>query len=262
MPSNLLVVDVGNTNIVLGIYRGDVLVNSWRLATARERTSDEYGILAKQLVAESKITAFEGAIVSSVVPPLNTAMQWMIEKYFGVAPLFVEPGVKTGIAIHVDNPQEVGADRIVNCVAAHERWGGPLCIVDFGTATTFDLVTADARYVGGVIAPGLNISAEALFARAARLPRVDIRRPPHVIGTNTVVNMQSGLYFGYLGLVDGILTRIKREVPDLKSVIATGGLAALLAGDSEHIEHVDDNLTLSGLKIIYDRNRTARRSRR
>ena len=255
MPSNLLVVDVGNTNIVLGIYRGDVLVNSWRLATARERTSDEYGILAKQLVAESKTTAFEGAIVSSVVPPLNTAMQSMIEKYFAVEPLFVEPGVKTGIAIHVDNPQEVGADRIVNAVAAFAAHGGPVVIVDFGTATTFDVVTADAKYVGGVIAPGVNISAEALFARASRLPRVEIRRPPTVVGTNTVVNMQSGLYFGYLGLVDGILTRIKQEVPGVKRVIATGGLATLFEEDSEHIDETDSELTLKGLKIIWDRNR-------
>src|SRR5256714_4593455 len=185
----------------------------------------------------------------------------MIGKFFGIGPVFVQPGVKAGIAIHVDNPQEVGADGIVNCVAAPGRWGGPGCIVDLGTATTFDIVTADAKYVGGAIAPGLNISAEALFARAARLPRVDIRRPPTVIGTNTVVNMQSGLYFGYLGLVDGMLARIKREVPDLKTVVATGGLAALLAADSEHIEHVDDNLTLTGLKIIYDRNRGPRRGR-
>jgi type III pantothenate kinase len=256
---NLLVVDVGNTNIVLGIYRGGELASSWRLATARDRTADEYGIVARQLIGAD--CELEGAIVSSVVPPLHGTISTMIEKFFGIEPMFVEPGVKTGIAIHVDNPQEVGADRIVNCVAAHARWGGPACIVDFGTATTFDLVTADGSYVGGAIAPGLNISAEALFARAARLPRVEIRRPPSVIGTNTVVNMQSGLYFGYLGLVDGMLARIKQEVPDLKTVIATGGLAALLAADSEHIEHVDDNLTLAGLKIIYDRNRVARRSR-
>jgi type III pantothenate kinase len=262
VPSgNLLVVDVGNTNVVLGIYYGDDLVGSWRLATARERTADEYGILTRQLIGDAAAAAIDGAIVSSVVPPLNSAFAWMIQHYFGVEPLFVEPGVKTGIAIHVDNPQEVGADRIVNCVAAFEQYGGPAIIVDFGTATTFDVVTADAEYVGGVIAPGLAISAEALFSRASRLPRVDIRRPPTVIGSNTVVNMQSGLYFGYLGLVDGILARMKREVSGVKKVLATGGLASLLAQDSEFIEEVDNDLTLKGLKIIYDRNRVARRSR-
>jgi type III pantothenate kinase len=260
--SNLLVVDVGNSNVVLGIYRGDQLVNSWRLATARDRTFDEYGILARQLIGDELYDGLEGAIVASVVPPLNTAMAAMIRKYFDVDVLFVEPGVKTGIAIQVDNPQEVGADRIVNCVAAHELYGGPAVIVDFGTATTFDIVTEDARYIGGVIAPGLIISAEALFARAARLPRVDIKRPPTVVGSNTVVNMQSGLYFGYLGLVDGILARIRKEVPGLKHIVATGGIAPLLAGDSEYIEEVDENLTLKGLKIVYDRNRTALRGRR
>jgi type III pantothenate kinase len=262
VSSNLLVVDLGNTNLVLGVYRGAELINSWRLATARERTADEYGILARQLVGDAIHNDLEGAIVASVVPPLNSAMTFMIRKYFGIEPLFVEPGVKTGIAIHVDNPAEVGADRIVNCAAAHEKYGGPTVIVDFGTATTFDVVTANAEFVGGVIAPGLNISAEALFARAARLPRVDIRRPDHVIGTNTVVNMQSGIYFGYLGLVDGILERIKTEVPDLKHVVATGGLATLFAEDSEHIDEVDTELTLRGLKIIFDRNRAPRRARR
>lgn len=266
MPSNLLVVDLGNTNIVIGVYRDEELMNSWRLATARERTADEYGILARQLVGDALHQNLEGAIVASVVPPLNGAMTFMIRKYFGVDPLFVEPGVKTGIAILVDNPLEVGADRIVNCAAAHERYGGPTVIVDFGTATTFDVVTENAEFVGGVIAPGLNVSAEALFARAARLPRVDVKRPDRVIGTNTVVNMQSGIYFGYLGLVDGILTRIKREVPALKRVVATGGLATLFAEESEHIDDVDPELTLKGLKIIYDRNRapraTARRTRK
>jgi type III pantothenate kinase len=262
MSSNLLVVDLGNTNIVLGVYHGEELVNSWRLATARERTADEYGILARQLIGDAMHASLEGAIVASVVPPLNSAISFMIRKYFGIDPLFVEPGVKTGIAIHVDNPQEVGADRIVNCAAAHDRYGGPTVIVDFGTATTFDVVTANAEFVGGVIAPGLNISAEALFARAARLPRVDIRRPDRVIGTNTVVNMQSGIYFGYLGLVDGILARVKTEVPNLKRVVATGGLASLFAEESEHIDDVDPELTLKGLKIIYDRNRTPRRTRK
>jgi type III pantothenate kinase len=262
MSSNLLVIDLGNTNLVLGVYRGDQLVSSWRLATARERTADEYGILARQLIGDALHADLEGAIVASVVPPLNGAMTFMVQKYFDIDPLFVEPGVKTGIAIHVDNPLEVGADRIVNCAAAHEAYGGPTVIVDFGTATTFDVVTANAEFIGGVIAPGLNISAEALFARAARLPRVDVKRPDHVIGTNTVVNMQSGIYFGYLGLVDGILARIKREVKGLKRVVATGGLASLFAEESEHIDEVDSELTLKGLKIIYDRNRGTKRARR
>jgi type III pantothenate kinase len=252
MSSNLLVVDVGNTNVVLGFYRGDELIHSWRLATARDRTADEYGILCRQLVGEVII---EDAIVGSVVPPLNGAIAEMIRHYFKVEPLFVEPGVKTGIAIHVDNPQEVGADRIVNCVAAFEAFGGPTVIVDFGTDTTFDVVTANAEYIGGVIAPGLTISAEALFARAARLPRIDIRRPATVVGSNTVVNMQSGIYFGYLGLVDGLLARIKREIPGIKRVIATGGLATLFENDSEFIDEIDPELTLKGLKLIHERNR-------
>ena len=260
--SSLLVVDVGNTNIVLGIYRDEELVNSWRLATARDRTGDEYGILARQLVNGSLHGPVDGAIVGSVVPPLNSSMAWMIREYFGVDPLFVEPGVKTGIAIHVDNPQEVGADRIVNCVAAHELFGGPTIIVDFGTATTFDVVTSDAEYIGGAIAPGLNISAEALFARAARLTRVDIKRPASVIGTNTIVNMQSGIYFGYLGLVDGILARMKKELPGLKRIVATGGLAELFEKDSEYIDEIIPDLTLKGLKIIYDRNRGLRKGKR
>lgn len=262
MSSNLLVVDAGNTNIVLGIYRDDVLVDSWRLATARERTADEYGMMARLLIGDSVGGALDGAIVASVVPPLNSALAGMIEKYFGVEPLFVEPGVKTGIAIRVDNPQEVGADRIANCVAAFEAFGGPSVVVDFGTATTFDVVTADATYVGGVIAPGLNISAEALFARAARLPRVDIRRPSHVVGTNTVVNMQSGIYFGYLGLVDGILDHIKKEISGITRIVATGGLASLFEEESRHIDLVDLELTLKGLKLIYDRNRVTRRGRK
>lgn len=262
MSSNLLVVDLGNTNLVLGVYRGDELVSSWRLATARDRTADEYGILARQLVGDSLHASLEGAIVASVVPPLNTAMAFMIRKYFGIDPLFVEPGIRTGVAIHVDNPLEVGADRIVNCAAAHHAHGGPTVVVDFGTATTFDVVTADAEFVGGVIAPGLNISAEALFARAARLPRVDVRRPDRVVGTNTVVNMQSGIYFGYLGLVDGILARIRAEVEGVKRVVATGGLASLFADESEHIDEVDAELTMKGLKLIFDRNRAPRRVRK
>ncbi|MGZ8867994.1 MAG: type III pantothenate kinase [Thermoanaerobaculia bacterium] len=262
MSSTLLVLDVGNTNVVLGIYRDDKLVSSWRLATARDRTADEYGILARQLLNGAVHQPLDGAIIGSVVPPLNGPMAHMVREYFGVEPMFVEPGIKTGLAIHVDNPQEVGADRIINSVAAFEEYGGPTIIVDFGTATTFDVVTANAEYVGGVIAPGLTISAEALFARAARLPRVDIKRPPSVIGTNTVVNMQSGIYFGYLSLVDGLLTRMKQEIGTVKKVIATGGLASLFGEDSEHIDLVDPELTLKGLKIIYDRNKSARRGKK
>jgi type III pantothenate kinase len=258
---NLLVVDVGNTNIVLGIYRGDELVNSWRLATARDRTADEYGILARQLTSSVVTEPMEGAIVSSVVPPLDSAMSDMIQKYFGLEPIFVEPGIRTGVALKIENPLEVGADRIVNAAAAHQIYGGPIIIVDFGTATTFDLISANAEYMGGAIAPGLAISLEALFARASKLPRVDIKRPSQLIGTNTVSNMQSGIYYGYLGLVDGILARMCAAVPDVRKVIATGGFAPLLAEDSQYIDEVDSELTLKGLKIIYERNRGGRKSR-
>jgi type III pantothenate kinase len=262
MPeTNLLVIDVGNTNIVAGIYRGSALVDSWRFSTARDRTADEYGIVSRALVG--KIAGnLEGAIVASVVPPVNHTIAEMVRKYFGHDPLFVEPGVKTGLSIHTENPLEVGADRIVNAVAAYELHGGPTVVVDFGTATTFDLVSKDATYEGGIIAPGLTISAEALFSRAARLPRVDVRRPQNLIGTNTVASMQSGIYYGYLGLVDGILARIKEEVPGLKRIVATGGLAAMLAEDSQHIDEVDQEITLRGLKIVWERNRKPGRRRR
>lgn len=261
-PSRVLVVDVGNTNIVLGVYDGERLVDSWRLATARDRTADEYGILATQVLGPDYSSSLDDAIVASVVPPLNGTVEAMIQKYFGIDALFVEPGVKTGLSIHTENPLEVGADRIVNAVAAHALFGGPSVVVDFGTATTFDLVTANSEYRGGVIAPGLTISSEALFARAARLPRVDIRRPSQLIGTNTVASMQSGIYYGYLGLVDGILARMSAEIPDLKKIVATGGLAALLVEDSEYIDLIDLELTLKGLKIIRDRNVDKKRSRR
>jgi type III pantothenate kinase len=262
MERKLLVVDVGNTNIVLGIYDGDDLLHSWRLSTARDRTSDEYGIIARQVTAQHLDGGLHGAVVASVVPPLNGVMRDMILRYFGTDSLFVEPGVKTGLSIQTENPLEVGADRIVNAVAAFDLYGGPSVVVDFGTATTFDLVTANAEYRGGIIAPGLTISAEALFARAARLPRVDIKQPEHLIGTNTVASMQSGLFYGYLGLVDGILARIRAEIPDLRKVVATGGLAALLIEESQQIDEIDPELTLKGLKLIYDRNNGPRKSRR
>lgn len=259
--SSVLVVDVGNTNVVLGIWTGSRLTSAWRLATARERTADEYGILARQLVDGAVVQSPGGAIVASVVPPLNTAIRQMLKKYFGIEALFVEPGIRTGVALRVENPLEVGADRIANAVAAYQLHGGPTIVVDFGTATTFDLITEAGEYSGGVIAPGLTISAEALFARAARLPRVDIRRPATVIGSNTVSNMQSGIYFGYIGLVDGIVARMKKEVPGIRRVVATGGLAAVLAEESESIDEFDDELTLKGLKMIWDLNSGRKRPR-
>ncbi len=233
----LLALDVGNTNTVLGLYRltTDELVTHWRISTLRAQTADEYGVLFLNLFAMRKIEATEisSIIISSVVPPLETTLRQVCERYFKVKPMFVEPGIKTGMPILVDNPAELGADRLVNGVAAFARYGGPCIVVDFGTATTFDVVSAKGEYIGGVIAPGLAISAEALFSRAARLSRVDVKKPAKVVGTNTVAHMQSGLYYGYIGLVDGILERIIKETQGQDAVapkvIATGGLARLIA---------------------------------
>ena len=251
MPSHLLVVDVGNTNIVLGIYRDDVLVNSWRMATARERTADEYGSMAKLLIGDALDDSIEGAIVSSVVPPLNSAMSWMIGKYFGIQPLFVEPGVKTGIGIHVDNPQEVGADRIVNCVAAHAAYGGPLIIVDFGTATTFDCITADGKFIGGVIMPGLRTASDELVRKTAKLPATELTPPTRAIGRRTEDCIRAGVLWGTADAVDGLVRRIKAEWPSKTEpiVVATGGLAGLVAPLCKEIESVHPDLTLIGLRI-------------
>jgi type III pantothenate kinase len=254
----LLVIDVGNSNIVLGVYEDDRLLNSWHLATSRDRTADEYGILATQLLGEELRRGVGGAIVSSVVPPLHFTIRSMVKSCFGIDPVFVEAGIKTGLSIKTENPLEVGADRIVNAVAAHHYYGGTMIVVDFGTATTFDLVTAKGEYRGGVIAPGLTISAEALFARAARLPRVEIRKPAHLVGTNTVASMQSGLYWGYIGLVEGIIQRIRAEEPEVERVVATGTLAPLIHEETKSIDVVDLELTLKGLKLIYERNAKGR----
>lgn len=260
----LLVLDVGNTNTVLGVYatndQGDAtsgeLLAHWRVSSARTQTVDEYGVLFRNLFSMSGIdfAAIRGIVVSSVVPPMDSTLRQVCERYFHIKPLFIEPGVKTGMPVHYDNPAEVGADRIVNSVAAFEKFGGPCIVVDFGTATTFDAVSAKGEYMGGVIAPGIGISAEALFTRTARLPRVDIRKTNRVIGSNTVNSVQSGLYYGYIGLVDGILERLQAEMGGVAKVVATGGLAQLIASGSKFINAVDDQLTLEGMRLIWDRN--------
>ena len=262
----LLVVDVGNTNTVLGVYESNgetaaqvrygKLIAHWRVSTNKSQTVDEYGVLFRNLFAMNgiEVSGVQGIVISSVVPPLDSTLREVCERYFQFKPLFIEPGVKTGMPVHYDNPAEVGADRIVNSVAAFEKFGGPCIVVDFGTATTFDVVSPKGAYMGGVITPGIGISADALFERTARLPRVDIRKPPSVVATNTINSLQAGLYYGYLGLIDGILERLIAELGGDVKVVATGGLAPLMGSGSKYIREVDDLLTLEGLRIIYERN--------
>ncbi|MCM2270863.1 MAG: type III pantothenate kinase [Thermoanaerobaculia bacterium] len=253
----LLAVDAGNTNTVFGLWRGEELVDSYRLKTDTERTSDEYGALLLALLGRRGIAAssISGVVVSSVVPPLQPTLLRLASDYFGRKPLFVEPGVRTGMPIRYDNPAEVGADRIVNALAARELYGAPVVVVDFGTATTFDVVSAKGEYVGGIIAPGILIAAEALFAHASRLYRVDVQPPERLVGSNTATAMQAGIYFGYVGLVDGILERLLAETPGLEQVVATGGQAELVARGSKFIRRVEPLLTLIGLRRIHELNR-------
>jgi type III pantothenate kinase len=253
----LLAIDVGNTNIVIGVYRGETLVHSWRLTTIRERTSDELGILLTNLCDRHEIrqSDISGIIIASVVPPLTGTLVSMVTEYFGRVPLLFEPSVNGGIPILIDNPAEVGADRVINAIASFATYGKglPIIVIDFGTATTFDAVSAKGEYLGGVICPGPQLSADALVQRTAKLPRIDVRKPPRVIGTNTVGAMQSGTFWGYVDMVEGLVRRMKAELGGAAVVVATGGLASIVAPESPIIEHVDSELTLRGLRLVWER---------
>lgn len=253
----LLVIDVGNTNMVLGVYKDTELLDHWRISTDRQRTTDEYGVLIRELFYLNDLRAddINAIIISSVVPPVVPTLERMCQRYFGLSPLLIGPGVKTGMDIRYDNPREVGADRIVNAVAAYEKYGGPVIIVDFGTATTFCAVDAKGVYLGGSICPGIGISTEALVQRTAKLPRIELKRTDSVICRNTIESMQAGVFYGFVGQVEGIVSRMRRELDLSARVVATGGLAVVIAPATKTIDVVEPMLTLEGLRIIYERNR-------
>ena len=253
----ILALDIGNTTIVVGVFHGARLEACWRLSTAQPRTADELGIFLHQLFGHRQMDPrrVDAAVLASVVPPLTPMVECMLEKYFDIRPLVVGPGIRTGIDIRYDHPREVGADRIVNAVAAFEHYGGPCIVVDFGTATTFDAIAADGAYLGGAIAPGIGIATEALFQKAAKLPRVELAPPLKAIGKNTVASMQAGIVIGFAGQVDELVRRISAELGGRPIVIATGGLASLIAGETTTIDHVDELLTLKGLLILHQRNK-------
>ena len=258
----IFVFDVGNTNTVLGVYEGETLKYHWRIETNRNRTEDELGMIIKSLFDHTGLSfsQIDGVIISSVVPPIMFALERMCVKYFQITPLVVGPGIKTGLNIKYENPREVGADRIVNAVAAIHEYGSPLIIVDFGTATTYCYINDQRQYMGGAIAPGIGISTEALYSKAAKLPRIEITRPEGIIGKNTVAAMQAGIVYGYVGQVEGIVKRMKEQSKEVPKVIATGGLATLIAKESNMIDIIDPFLTLKGLQLIYKRNMDTLRS--
>lgn len=253
----ILLIDVGNTNIVIGLHNGNAITHSWRIWTLRNRTSDELGLMVKQLLEDANINVrqIDGVAIACVVPPLMIAFKEMSAKYFKCSPFIIEPGIKTGIPIIYDNPKEIGADRIVNAVATFKEYGAPAVVIDFGTATTFDVISEKGEYIGGVIAPGIIISSEALFQYAARLPRVEIVDPKSVIGKNTITAMQAGIFYGYIGLVNEITTRILKELNKECKFIATGGLAEMVAPYCQYNPVIDLDLTLKGIKLLYELNR-------
>ncbi|WP_050613588.1 type III pantothenate kinase [Bacillus testis] len=253
----ILVLDVGNTNTVIGVYKHDELKHHWRIETNRSKTEDEYGLTIKLLLEHVGLSFshFDGIIISSVVPPIMPVLERMCLNYFKQTPLIVGPGIKTGLNIKYDNPKEVGADRIVNAVAAIHEYGSPLIIVDFGTATTYCYINEKKQYMGGAIAPGIGISTEALYSKASKLPRIEVAKPESIIGKTTIGAMQSGILYGYVGQVEGIVSRMKAQSKEKPTVIATGGLSSLIASESDSIDVVDPFLTLKGLKLIYQRNK-------